>query len=84
VLVTPDSYMAALGPEPAAVTLRRTPPEAATLQRVGPADLRALGFADRLIDPAVAGAAVAAEIAALLDQRVPPRDWSRPLPGSCD
>ena len=31
VLVTPDAYMAALGPEPAAVTLRRTPQEAATL-----------------------------------------------------
>jgi acetyl-CoA carboxylase carboxyl transferase subunit beta len=84
VLVTPDGYMAALGPEPAAVTLRRTPQEAATLQRVGPKDLRALGFADRLIDGNQAAVALAAEIAALASGEVSRRDWSRPLSGSCD
>jgi hypothetical protein len=83
VLVTPDGYMAALGPEPAGVTLRRTPEEAATLQRVGPKDLRALGFADRLVEGSDAGPALAAEISALADGRAAARDWSRPLGGTC-
>jgi acetyl-CoA carboxylase alpha subunit len=83
VLVTPDAYMAALGPEPAAVTLRRTPQEAASLQRVGPRDLRALGFADRLVDRNDAGSALAAEIVALTSGQVTARDWSRALPGTC-
>jgi len=83
VLVTTDAYMAALGPEPAAVTLRRTPEEAATLQRVGPKDLRALGFADRLVKGSDAGWALAAEISALAGGRAAARDWSRPLGGRC-
>jgi hypothetical protein len=76
--------MAALGPEPAAVTLRRTPQEAATLQRVGPRDLLALGFANRLIDPKFAGPELATEISALVTGAVYPRDWTRPLAGTCD
>jgi acetyl-CoA carboxylase carboxyl transferase subunit beta len=84
VLVTPDAYMAALGPEPAAVTLRRTPKEAATLQRVGPTDLRALGFADRLVSLNNAERALSAEVAALSSGRVLRRDWTSPLPGECD
>jgi acetyl-CoA carboxylase carboxyl transferase subunit beta len=84
VLVTPDAYMAALGPEPAAVTLRRTPQEAATLQRVGPKDLRALRFADRLVSLGDAGQAVAAAVAALASGRVLTRDWTSPLTGECD
>jgi acetyl-CoA carboxylase carboxyl transferase subunit beta len=84
VLVTQDGYMAALGPEPAAVTLRRTPQEAAILQRVGPNDLRALGFADRLIDVDSAATELASELSALSRGQVPARDWTRPLSGSCD
>jgi acetyl-CoA carboxylase carboxyl transferase subunit beta len=84
VLVTPDAYMAALGPEPAGVTLHRTPQEAATWQRVGPGDLRALGFADRRIGLETAGQALAAELAALAGGQASRRDWSRPLPGSCE
>lgn len=83
VLVTPDGYMAALGPEAAAVTLRRAPQEAAALQRVGPKDLRALGFADRLVDVNDAAGSLAAEIAALNSGRAAARDWTLPLPGSC-
>jgi hypothetical protein len=83
VIATPDAYMAALGPEPAAVTLRRTPEEAATLQRVGPGDLLALGFVDRLISLKDARPALAAEIAALMSGFATGRDWSRPLPGEC-
>jgi acetyl-CoA carboxylase carboxyl transferase subunit beta len=84
VLVTPDAYMAALGPEPAAVTLRRTPEEAATLQRVGPRDLRALRFADRLVSIDNAEQALAAEVAALSGGQVLQRDWTSPLTGECD
>jgi acetyl-CoA carboxylase carboxyl transferase subunit beta len=84
VLVTPDAYMAALGPEAAAVTLRRPPQEAAIRQRVGPKDLRALGFADRLVEAGSAGPALAAELAALVSGDVQARDWTRPLTGSCD
>jgi acetyl-CoA carboxylase carboxyl transferase subunit beta len=90
-LVCPSSYFAALGPEGAAVTLRREPEEAARLMAVRPADLIALGVADAIIpdsDTPEFAAAVAAEVsrqskaepARRLDARE--RRWSCPAPGA--
>jgi acetyl-CoA carboxylase carboxyl transferase subunit beta len=90
-VVCPSSYFAALGPEGAAVTLRRDPREAARLMGVRPADLLALGVADGVVpDPGSAdfATAVAAEVgrqsraepARRLDARE--RRWSFPVPGS--
>jgi acetyl-CoA carboxylase alpha subunit len=90
-LMCPSSYFAALGPEGAAVTLRRSPDEAARLMGVRPADLLALGVADGVIpdsdspDFAVAVAAevgrqARAEPARRLDARE--RRWSFPVSGA--
>jgi acyl-CoA carboxylase subunit beta len=49
VLVTPDSWFAALSPEGAAAALRRSPQEAADLMRVTPGDLVDDGFADAIV-----------------------------------
>jgi acyl-CoA carboxylase subunit beta len=85
VLVTPDAYFAAIGPEGAAAALRRPREECADLMRLTPADLLALGFADALV---TGPAAVPAHLAALA--RADPAEraarrrarWSRPLPGT--
>lgn len=90
-VMCPSSYFAALGPEGAAVTLRRDPEEAARLMGVRPADLLALGIADGLVPDSDADdfpAAVAAEVgrqaraepARRLDARE--RRWSFPAPGT--
>lgn len=51
-VVCPSSYFAALGPEGAAVTLRRDADDAARLMAVRPVDLLALGVADGVVpDP---------------------------------
>ena len=51
VVLTPDSYFAAIGPEGAAAALRRTAEECADLMRITPSDLLTLGFADAIAAP---------------------------------
>lgn len=83
VLMTPDAYFAAIGPEGASAALRRPPEECADLMRVTPADLLRLGFADAVTEPA----AVAGHLAELAEmseeERVVRRRnrWGGPLPG---
>lgn len=54
VLMTPDAYLAAIGPEGAAATLRRPPPQCADLLRLTPADSLALGVVDAIVTPSPA------------------------------
>ena len=84
VLMTPDSYFAAIGPEGATAALRRPAQECADRMRITPADLLALGFADALATPADLPSHLArlsgvpdAERRTLRLSR-----WSAPLPGS--
>jgi acetyl-CoA carboxylase alpha subunit len=49
VLVTPDAYFAAIGPEGAQAALRRPAAECAHLMAITPRDLLALGAADALV-----------------------------------
>ncbi len=86
VLVTTQAYFAALGPEGAAVTLRRPAPEAMRLMAVRPDDLLQMGFADRVIEPGSVRAAVAralSDLASLTPDRSDARHrrWSQPLAG---
>jgi acetyl-CoA carboxylase alpha subunit len=87
VLMTPDSYFAAIGPEGAAAALRRPAAECADLMRITPADLLALGAADAVIGTAVDAAAVGAHLAALSAMSGSSRyarrreRWASPLPG---
>jgi acetyl-CoA carboxylase carboxyl transferase subunit beta len=75
VLVTPEAYFAAIGPEGASAALRRPAEECADLLRITPADLLALGAADALVeDPR----AVVAHLERLAARRA---RWSAPLPG---
>lgn len=85
VLLTPDGYFAAIGPEGAAAALRRPAEECADLMRITPADLLGLGFADAV----VAGPAdVVAHVVALeQDDRAArlaarERRWLSPVPGA--
>jgi acetyl-CoA carboxylase carboxyl transferase subunit beta len=83
VVVTPDGYFAAIGPEGAAAALRRPAEECADLMRITPVDLLALGLAD-----AIGGVG---DLAGHLDglTGMPDSDrlvrrgdrWRRPLPG---
>jgi acetyl-CoA carboxylase carboxyl transferase subunit beta len=83
VLVTADSYFAAIGPEGAAAALRKPADECADLMRITPPDLLALGFADALVEPA----AVTGHLDRLTDspdsdrlaRRI--RRWGGALPG---
>ncbi len=81
-LVGPDAYFAAIGPEGAEAALRRPAPECADLMRITPADLLALGAADAVAAPED----VAAHLVRLLDapDRLERRRerWSSPLPGA--
>jgi acetyl-CoA carboxylase alpha subunit len=90
-VVCPSSYFAALGPEGAAVTLRRDPADAARLMAVRPTDLLALGVADGVVPDSDAegfaeavafeiGRQARAEPARRLDARE--RRWSFPVPGN--
>ncbi|MBC7678573.1 MAG: acetyl-CoA carboxylase subunit alpha/beta [Pseudorhodobacter sp.] len=84
VLVTPDAYLAAIGPEGATAALRRPAPECADLMRITPADLLALGFADAVVTGAGdLPAYVAQQLARPPDARREARRvrWSSPLPG---
>jgi acetyl-CoA carboxylase carboxyl transferase subunit beta len=89
-VVCPSSYFAALGPEGAAVTLRRSADEAARRMGIRPVDLLALGVADGVVPDAGQpgfAEAVAVEVgrqsksepARRLDARE--RRWSGPVPG---
>ncbi len=51
ILLGPDSYFAAIGPEGASAALRRTPQECADAMGITPAALLELGFADGLANP---------------------------------
>ena len=84
VLITPDAYLAAIGPEGATAALRRPAPECADLMRITPADLLALGFADAVVTGAGdLPAYVAQQLARPPDARREARRvrWSSPLPG---
>jgi acetyl-CoA carboxylase carboxyl transferase subunit beta len=84
VLVTPDAYFAAIGPEGAQAALRRPAQECADLMRITPADLLALGAADALVEDGADVAGHIAELARLPDaSRLLRRRerWSAPLPG---
>jgi acetyl-CoA carboxylase alpha subunit len=83
VLMTPDSYFAAIGPEGAQAALRLPAQECADLMRITPADQLALGFADE-----IAGAAAVAHHVVRLggmstDERLVHRwaRWGTALPG---
>jgi acetyl-CoA carboxylase carboxyl transferase subunit beta len=82
-LVMPDAYFAAIGPEGAQAALRRSAQECADLMRITPADLLGLGVADALVaDPAdVAGHLVAlTQLPAGERQRLRRDRWSHALP----
>ena len=84
VLITPDAYLAAIGPEGATAALRRPAQECADLMRITPADLLALGFADAVVTGAGdLPAYVAQQLARPPDARREARRvrWSSPLPG---
>ena len=84
VLITPDAYLAAIGPEGATAALRRPAPECADLMRITPADLLALGFADAVVSGAGdLPAYVGQQLARPPDARREARRvrWSSPLPG---
>jgi acetyl-CoA carboxylase carboxyltransferase component len=83
-LVTADSYFAAIGPEGASAALRRPARECADLMGITPADLVRLGVADAVGTPAD----LAPRLAALreVDQserlRLRLLRWSAPVPGT--
>ncbi|MFP5219307.1 MAG: carboxyl transferase domain-containing protein, partial [Actinomycetes bacterium] len=84
VVLTPDAYFAAIGPEGAAAALRRPAEECADLMGVTPRHLLALGAADALVPQP---SDVVPHLVALLDQPDDARTarrrarWSAPLPG---
>jgi acetyl-CoA carboxylase carboxyl transferase subunit beta len=85
VLLTPDCYFAAIGPEGAAAALRRPAAECADLMGVTPRDLLALGAADALVDDVAAVASYLIELSTSpeKDRLVRRRQrWSSPLPGT--
>jgi acetyl-CoA carboxylase carboxyl transferase subunit beta len=85
VLVTENGYFTALGPEGAAAALRCSAEEAADLMALRPADLRQLGFADRVVSSAGLRATVAAGLHELAEADAETRRtgriarWSAPL-----
>jgi acetyl-CoA carboxylase alpha subunit len=83
VLMTSDSYFAAIGPEGAAAALRKSPEECADLMRLTPADLLALGFADAIARPGDVAAYLVQLERTHPDERLQRRlgRWAAPLPG---
>jgi acetyl-CoA carboxylase carboxyltransferase component len=85
VLMTPDSYFAAIGPEGAQAALRRPAAECADLMAITPRDLLALGAADALVDDVavlashVVGLSVSPDKTRFAARK---RRWGAPLPGS--
>ncbi|MCU1595302.1 MAG: carboxyl transferase [Frankiales bacterium] len=84
VLVTDESYFAAIGPEGATAALRRPKQECADRMGITPADLLALGFADALATPDDVSAHLSELVAQPADSRREVRllRWSAALPGS--
>jgi acetyl-CoA carboxylase carboxyl transferase subunit beta len=84
VLMTADSYFAAIGPEGAAAALRRPKEECADLMRITPADLHALGFADAVVPPVSVGSYLAELVQMSDDDRLVRRwdRWGAGLPGN--
>lgn len=82
VLVTAQSYFAAIGPEGAAAALRRSPQECADLMRITPADLIAMGFADAVATPRECAAYLVGLVEMSADVRLARRRarWAAPLP----
>jgi acetyl-CoA carboxylase carboxyl transferase subunit beta len=83
VLMTADSYFAAIGPEGAAAALRKPPEECADLMRITPADLLALGFADAVAEPSDSAGHLAELVEMSSDERLVRRGarWGAPLGG---
>jgi acetyl-CoA carboxylase carboxyl transferase subunit beta len=83
VLMTPDSYFAAIGPEGAAAALRRSAQECADLMRITPAEQLALGFADEVVTPMAVGRHVQRLVAMSGEERLVRRwaRWGAALPG---
>ncbi|MBK5307303.1 MAG: acetyl-CoA carboxylase subunit alpha/beta [Frankiaceae bacterium] len=83
VLMTPDAYFAAIGPEGASAALRLPPEECADLMRITPADLVRLGFADAVVWPDAMSASVAGLVEMSDDDRLVRRRarWGGALPG---
>jgi acetyl-CoA carboxylase carboxyl transferase subunit beta len=83
VLVTPDAYFAAIGPEGAQAALRRSAQECADLMRITPPDLLALGAADGLLTDPTEVAGHLADLSQLPGASRSDRRrhrWSHPLP----
>lgn len=83
-LVTPDSYFAAIGPEGAQAALRQPPQECADRMGITPADLVALGVADAVLsDPWHAVGHLDRLLAMPAWERAARRAgrWSRPVTG---
>ena len=83
VLMTPDSYFAAIGPEGAAASLRRPAEECADLMRITPRDLLELGFADAVVTPEAVGQQLVALEEMSTNDRLVRRStrWGAALPG---
>jgi acetyl-CoA carboxylase carboxyltransferase component len=83
VLMTPDSYFAAIGPEGAAAALRRPAEECADLMRITPADLIAMGFADAVAAPGDVASYLVGLMHIPAAERLARRRarWGAPLPG---
>ncbi|MCW2692327.1 MAG: carboxyl transferase [Mycobacterium sp.] len=82
VLVGPDAYFAAIGPEGAQAALRRSAQECADLMRITPADLLALGAADAVVEDPADVAWHLVELLDLPDRLARRRErWAGPLPG---
>jgi acetyl-CoA carboxylase carboxyl transferase subunit beta len=83
VLVTDESYFAAIGPEGATAALRRPKEECADRMRITPADLLALGFADAVAELSDVPGHLEELVALGQEVRLGQRGvrWSGPLPG---
>ena len=83
VLITDDSYFAAIGPEGATAALRRPREECAERMRITPDDLLRLGFADALAEPSDVPGHLDRLLRLGREERLALRAtrWSGPLPG---
>jgi acetyl-CoA carboxylase carboxyl transferase subunit beta len=83
VLVTDDSYFAAIGPEGATAALRRPREECAERMRITPDDLLRLGFADAVAEPSDVPGHLERLMTVGQKRRLGRRAtrWAGPLPG---
>ena len=84
VLITPDAYFAAIGPEGAAAALRKPAQECADRMRVTPADLLGLGVADAVVAVEAPAAHLNRLVEMSPDARLARRwdRWRAPVPGN--